>query len=343
VTAYFGRNLSKDELELCKAFMFQEKIDPLNTRTFKIAPYHYMITVGSITTEGSFVNDDFKGSKFEVKFGEFAPYLEIMNGYLAKCKNYAANENQEKMIDKYIEHYQTGSIDVHKDSQRAWIADKKPVVESNMGWIETYIDPSGERAYWEGWVAIVDKEKSAKFEQLVKNSETIIPKLPWPAHMEKDNFLAPDFTTLEIINFASNSCPLGINIPNYDDIRETEGFKNVYLNNSMGTPSKSNVQFATEEQSNILSEYTLRSYEVHVACHELLGHGVGKLIYRNADGTCPSFTDPVNGETFESCYEEGETWNSKFGSIATSYEECRADTCGFYLEWLPEVYSLFGW
>jgi len=248
------------------------------------------------------------------------------------------------MIEKYIEHYQTGSIDTHKDSQRAWIADKKPAVESNMGWIETYIDPTNERAYFESWVAIVDKEKSAKFQKLVENSEHVIPQLPWPDYMEKDKFLAPDFTTLEIICFASNSCPLGINVPNYDDIRQEEGFKNVYLNNSMGTPSGSTtVQFATEEQSKILTEFTLRSYEVHVACHELLGHGVGKLIYRGKDGVCPSFTDPITGETFESCYEEGETWNGKFGAISTSYEECRADACGFYLCTLPDVYSLFGW
>lgn len=104
-----------------------------------------------------------------------------------------------------------------------------------MGWIETYIDPENARAYFEGWVAIVDKEKSAKFQQLVENSERVIPLLPWPREMEKDNFLAPDFTTLEIIAFATNSCPLGINIPNYDDIRENEGFKNLFLNNSLGS------------------------------------------------------------------------------------------------------------
>ena len=65
--------------------------------------------------------------------------------------------------------------------------------------------------------------------------------------MEKETFLAPDFTTLDIICFATNSCPLGINIPNYDDIRETEGFKNVFLNNSMGSYTMNAVQFATEE------------------------------------------------------------------------------------------------
>lgn len=51
----------------------------------------------------------------------------------------------------------------------------------------------------------------------------------------------------------------------------------------------------------------------------------------------------MTGETYESCYEEGETWNGKFGAISTSYEECRADTCGFYLCQLPDVYTLFGW
>lgn len=114
--------------------------------------------------------------------------------------------------------------------------------------------------------------------------------------MEKDAFLAPDFTTLDLICFATNNCFLGINIPNYDDIRDNEGFKNVFFNNSLQTYTMNTVQFASEEQAAILTEFTIPAYEVHVACHELLGHGVGKLIYRQADGSAPTFTDPVTGE-----------------------------------------------
>lgn len=265
-----------------------------------------------------------------------------MNYYLERVVQYAANDNQRDMVRLYIEHYNTGSIETHKDSQRKWIADQGPVVETNMGWIETYIDPENTRAYFEGLVAIVDKDLSKKFKQLVTNSEHIIPLLPWERRMEKDSFLAPDFTTLDVICMASNSCPLGINIPNYDDIRENEGFKNVYLNNSMGSYTSSTVEFATVEQGKLLSENMTRCYEVHVACHELLGHGTGKLIYRDAEGKASTFFDHYTNQEFESCYEEGDTWNSRFGAISASFEECRADTCGYFLCQLPEVYTLFG-
>ena len=83
------------------------------------------------------------------------------------------------MIQKYIESNETGDMEAHKDSQRYWVQDKGPVVETNLGWVEYYVDPENCRAFWEGWVCIVDKQKSEKFQTLVKNSEGIIPLLPW--------------------------------------------------------------------------------------------------------------------------------------------------------------------
>jgi len=44
----------------------------------------------------------------------------------------------------------------------------------------------------------------------------------------------------------------------------------------------------------------------------------------------------------KSWYEEGETWNGKFGDFSTSFEECWADICGFWLQSFPEVYEIFG-
>jgi dipeptidyl-peptidase-3 len=161
ITAYFSRNMTKVDLALVKEFCASIKLDLLNTRTFKKADGSFVVTVASI--DESKKTHKFKDTDFHVAYGEFAPYLKECQYALAQAKKYAANDTQSKMLEEYVNHFQTGNIDTHKDSQRSWVKDKGPVVESNIGFIETYKDPENSRAYFEGWVAVVDKIKSQKF------------------------------------------------------------------------------------------------------------------------------------------------------------------------------------
>ena len=52
---------------------------------------------------------------------------------------------------------------------------------------------------------MVNLERTKAFGALVDGAEAMIPKLPWSKDFEKDKFLSPDFTSLEVLSFAGVS------------------------------------------------------------------------------------------------------------------------------------------
>ena len=93
VTGYFGRNLKKDDLKNVTDFITQRPgIDVLNTRAFKKADGTYVITVGSVDTSKTEKGIEFSGNKFDVIFGEFAPYVKECHDYMKEVGKYCAND-----------------------------------------------------------------------------------------------------------------------------------------------------------------------------------------------------------------------------------------------------------
>ena len=249
------------------------------------------------------------------------------------------------MVQAYVDHFKYGDVDQHKESQRHWIRDVGPIVETNIGFIETYLDPLGARAEFEGFVAVVDKDTSAKFGALVDQAEELIEKLPWSKDFEKDKFSKPDFTNLDIVTFACSGTPIGINIPNYDDIRMDFGFKNVNLGNAYPTPKASTIQFLHQADVDLMCKYSKESLTIIVALHELLGHGTGKLLTKDVEKDTLNFPadlkNPFTGEEIKTYYLSTETWSQKFGKLHSGYEECRADSVALYLMHYEEPFQLF--
>ncbi|XP_051956429.1 dipeptidyl peptidase 3 [Xyrauchen texanus] len=361
ITSYFSENCCLEDAEFAQKFLDSKNLSAYNTRLFKTeldGKRCYEVRLASAVKKDCVVEGEaetccgkyeFDDALFSIQRGDYAFLMEKVSQNLEKAKGYAANENQKRMLEEYVRSFTFGSVEAHKEGSRYWIKDKGPVVESYIGFIESYRDPFGSRGEFEGFVAMVNKAMSARFTQLVSSAEVLIPELPWPQAFEKDCFLKPDFTSLDVLTFAGSGIPAGINIPNYDDIRQTEGFKNVSLGNVLAVAyatQKDKLTFLEEKDKDVYIKWKGPSFEVQVGLHELLGHGSGKLFVQDDKGDFnfeqAVVRNPETGELISSWYKGNETWDSKFSTIASSYEECRAECVGLYLCLNKQVLSIFG-
>ncbi|KAK5990836.1 putative dipeptidyl peptidase 3 [Cladobotryum mycophilum] len=363
MTTYYPESatITKKEIEAVSAWMEKKGLLPENTRLGKNANGNFEILIASALTsvpkeggdigkETKFTLDDgeLKGKTITLTYGDYTEEMKSITEYIKQAAANSDNENQKNMHLAYAKSFETGSLEAFKDSQRFWIKDKGPTVESNIGFIETYRDPAGVRGEWEGFASMVNQERTRAFGELVSAAPSLIPLLPWDSEFEKDKFLSPDFTSLEVMTFAGSGIPAGINIPNYDDIRQTEGFKNVSLGNVLSAKAPNEkIPFIRDEDLAVYQANRDASFEVQVGLHELTGHGCGKLLQETSPGVYnfdkenPPIS-PITKKPITTWYGPGKTWGSVFGSIAASYEECRAELVAMHLSCEFPVLKIFG-
>ncbi|THC96755.1 hypothetical protein EYZ11_003764 [Aspergillus tanneri] len=362
MTTYYpdSPSITRDEITAIGDIMEQKGLPLENTRLRKTlsGDFELLIAAGVSSPPSrdrdlgdldSFeLSGQLKGKKLRLLFGDHIEEMAKIAHCIKLAGLNAANESQKRMLDAYALSFGAGSIEAFKQSQRIWVKDQKPVLETNIGFVETYRDPHGVRGEWEGFVALVNMERTRAFGELVDSAETMIPKLPWNKDFEKDKFLSPDFTSLEVLSFQSSGIPAGINLPNYDDIRQNLGFKNVSLGNVLAAKAPNEpVPFVTEKDLELYRKYRDPAFEVQVGIHELLGHGTGKLLQETAPGeynfdVSNPPVSPVTNQPVSTWYKPGQTWSSVFGSIASSYEECRAECVAMALSCDFDILKIFG-
>jgi len=346
ITKYFSHNCDSSDSDIVNVYLKHKSIEGYINRVLKtIENGKTVYEIRHAAVENSQLSEEeFEGNTFRVTTGDYQELMEKVCQNLKEAIQYSANDLERNMLTEYIKSFRTGNLDNHKDGSRHWIKNKGPRVETYIGFIETYRDPAGMRGEFEGFVSIVNKKLSERLQTLVNKAEELLPSLPWPVEYEKDKFLRPDFTSIDVLTFAGSGVPAGINIPNYDEVRQSEGFKNVSLGNVISART-SHGSFVSEADFALLTKYKLPSFEMQVGLHELLGHGSGKLFMRTDTGAInypADLTNPLTGKPVTSCYGPGETYDSKFTTIGSSYEECRAECAGLHLCLVPGVAQIFG-
>ncbi|KAM0287009.1 hypothetical protein ACHAQH_000694 [Verticillium albo-atrum] len=363
LTTYYpdSPDITQPEIEAVSAWMEKKGLLPENNRLRKAKDGNFELLIASAVTtipseggdigkESQFTVEDglLKGKTIKLVYGDYAAEMRAISEYITKAGENSDNETQAKMHAAYAKSFHDGSLTSFLESQRQWIRDKGPMVESNIGFIETYRDPAGIRGEWEGFAAVVNLERTRAFGELVSSAPAMIPLLPWDKDFEKDKFLSPDFTSLEVLTFSGSGIPAGINIPNYDLIRQSEGFKNVSLGNVLSAKAPNEkIPFISEADLAIYQKYRDPAFEVQVGLHELTGHGCGKLLQETSPGTFnfdkenPPIS-PLTNKPVTTWYKPGQTWGSVFGSLAASYEECRAELVAMYLGCEFSALKIFG-
>ncbi|KAI1123465.1 peptidase family M49-domain-containing protein [Nemania abortiva] len=351
-------NITKEEISIVSKALEKSSIFPENTRIRKAQNgIDFEALIASIESEDLQQAFPLLGMKGSVRLvrGDHSSELRNVCRELTEAAKYAANSLQKDFLRAYIESFQTGSLDKYRESQRIWVRDKAPKVENIFGFVEPYRDPHGTRSEFEGLVAIANKEETELLSKLVENSAKFIRRLPWatPGNdgrgpFEKSLFEPPDFSSIHSLAYCSSIIFPGINVPNYNDIRQEDGFKSVIIANRMAVESKA-IQYPFIEPSlaDTFRKHKFSAYYMWVVLHELFGHGTGKMMVETEEGN-HNFDirnppiDPITGNPIECWYRPGQTWTGQFGDLATTVDECRAELVGAYLMDDPELLKLFG-
>jgi hypothetical protein len=112
----------------------------------------------------------------------------------------------------------------------------------------------------------------------------LLTKLPFPEDFYNNPFKVSDFSALNLVNFTSNDCPLFMNLPTYDKIRENAGSKNFFFSNAHEDFYEENLNFCDEEDIETLKKLGSKAFIMHSALHELFGNSPVKLFRRFENG-----------------------------------------------------------
>ncbi|UNI18779.1 Dipeptidyl-peptidase III [Purpureocillium takamizusanense] len=354
---YPSGNVEKEEITAISKVLEENGIFPENTRIRKRGDHKGFDVLLASVKGGDFAHFPLPDDNGSVRLvgGDYSTDLERVCAELTEASKWAANDTQRDFLKLYVESFQTGSLDAYREAQRIWVRDKAPRVENIFGFVEPYRDPHGVRAEFEGLVAIADHEETKLLAKLVQHSDTFIRRLPWATPenngkgpFEKDLFEPPDFSSIHALAYCSSIIFPGINLPNYNDIRQDDGFKNVIISNRMVAESQAQqYPFIDASELDRFKAHKSSAYYWWVVLHELLGHGTGRMMVETGNGkfnfdieNLP--VNPITGKPISSWYKPDQTWTGLFGDLATTVDECRAELVGAYLMDDPELLGLFG-
>lgn len=135
--------LTREEIEYTSNFLKEKQLMPENTRMRKTWSGDFEVLIASAVTNPTTkdlaesewtLSGPLQGKKLHLLWGDHSVEMTKIAQNLAEARKFALNDEEDKMQAAYVTAFHDGSMLAHKDSQRHWIKDKGPTVESNIGY-----------------------------------------------------------------------------------------------------------------------------------------------------------------------------------------------------------------
>ena len=220
--------------------------------------------------------------------GVYGPAITEIVKWLEKAATVAENETQKDGINKLIDYYKTGSLKTWDEYNVLWVKDLNSQVDFVNGFIENYEDPLSRKATWESLVNFKNVEATHRTEIISSNAQWFEDHSPIDNRFKKKEvkgITAKVITAAQLGGDCYPATPIGINLPNADWIRKEHGSKSVTIENFTyaydQAAKKSGMleEFSfSQEEIDLLKQYSFMTDNLHVDMHECLGHGSGQLL-----------------------------------------------------------------
>jgi dipeptidyl-peptidase-3 len=231
-----------------------------------------------------------------------------------------------RALDALVKWYRTGETADRRAYDIAWVEDKASPVDTINGFTEVYLDARGVKGAWEAVVFYVNREKTAAIQRLAAEAQWFEDRMPWDPKYRKPNVTGITANAIDVVIETGDSgpvTPVGINLPNDEEVREKHGSKSVSLSNvteaydrSSGAGFRSEFSWTAEEAARAEKWGSLAG-ELTTNMHEVIGHASGRLAER------------LNGKP-EAFLKEH----------YSALEEARADLVGLYFIADPKAVEL---
>jgi dipeptidyl-peptidase-3 len=217
--------------------------------------------------------------------GRYDREIRTIVGHLEAAAQHAT-EPMARALRALIKFYQTGDEADRIAYDIAWVQDKDSPVDTINGFIETYMDPRGIKGSWEALVFYVNREKTEGIRKLAANAQWFEDRMPWDAKYRKQGVQGITANAIDVVIETGESgpiTPVGINLPNDQNIREKYGSKSVSLANVNVAYDKSTApefrrEFAwTPEEAARAEKWSALAGELTTDLHEVVGHASGKI------------------------------------------------------------------